>query len=94
MNYFSRLLDLGFEQDLSFILSTIKEHTSRKVQKVLLSATLSQGMTQTINLIKLSNESVFFMLERMYIVYTGQTFKKNITGCHVVMWLPVHKKKL
>jgi superfamily II DNA/RNA helicase len=73
VNYFSRLLDLGFEQDLSFILSTIKEHTSRKVQKVLLSATLSQGMTQT-NLIKLSNESVFFMLERMYIVYTGQTF--------------------
>jgi superfamily II DNA/RNA helicase len=47
VNYFSRLLDLGFEQDLSFILSTIKEHTSRKVQKVLLSATLSQGMTQT-----------------------------------------------
>ena len=41
--YVYRLLDLGFEQDLSFILSTIKENASRKVQKVLLSATLSQG---------------------------------------------------
>ncbi|XP_046842206.1 probable ATP-dependent RNA helicase ddx31 [Xenia sp. Carnegie-2017] len=36
-----RLLDLGFEEDISFILSTVKEHTSSKrYQKVLLSATL------------------------------------------------------
>lgn len=39
----NRLLDLGFEQDISFVLSTIKEQTLRKVQKVLLSATLSKG---------------------------------------------------
>ncbi|CAB4018881.1 probable ATP-dependent RNA helicase DDX31 [Paramuricea clavata] len=49
-----RLLDLGFEQDISFILSTIKEHTSRKVQKVLLSATLSRGVE---NLLDVSMEN-------------------------------------
>ena len=43
LQFHSRLLDLGFEHDLSFILSTIKEHSSGTVQKVLLSATLSQG---------------------------------------------------
>ena len=45
IDYWSRLLELGFEQDLSFIMSTIKDHSSSKVQNVLMSATLSQGMT-------------------------------------------------
>ena len=39
-----RLLDLGFEQDLSFIMSAIKDHSAQKLQKVLISATLSQGI--------------------------------------------------
>lgn len=39
-----RLLDMGFEQELSFILSTIKDQSIKKSQTVLLSATLTQGV--------------------------------------------------
>lgn len=44
VNCFSRLLDGGFQQDLSFIFTTIQQNTTgSRVQKVLLSATLSKG---------------------------------------------------
>ena len=38
-----RLLDMGFEQDLSFIQSTIRNQSNKKIQTVLLSATLVQS---------------------------------------------------
>ena len=44
-----RLLDMGFEQDLSFIQSTIRNQSNKKIQTVLLSATLAQG-TEEYNL--------------------------------------------
>ena len=34
---------MGFEQDLSFIQSTIRNQSNKKIQTVLLSATLAQG---------------------------------------------------